>query len=303
MAVSKVLVCDPLDEAALARLRARAEVSYRPEISPEELLEAVAAYDAVIVRSRTRLTGEVLARAEKLRVIGRAGSGLDNIDLDAARARGVVVLNVPGANANAVAELTLALMLLLARRLTEALDSVRAGKPRKVKGIELQGKALGLVGFGHVGRRVAELARGLGMTVQAHDPRLDLEQVPAPLRVVPLCGLAELLEQSDFVSLHLPLQEDTRGLIDAATLRHFKAPSFLINTARGPLVDEAAVRAALEEGRLAGYASDFYRADSPLQGHPRALFTPHIGASSLEAQRRAGEQIARRVLAALEKTA
>jgi pimeloyl-ACP methyl ester carboxylesterase len=201
---------------------ARVGLDYRPEITPEELRAKIAAYDAVIVRSRTKLRRDVLEQAARLRVIGRAGSGLDNIDVAYARERGIAVRNAPGANANAVAELALALMLLLARRLPEALESIRAKRPRKFKGIELMEKTLGLIGFGNIGRRVAELARGFGMRVLAHDPLLDPAQVPEPLRVVPLCNFEKLLGQSDLVSLHVPRLDDTRGLSDAEVERMVK---------------------------------------------------------------------------------
>lgn len=295
-----ILVCDPLEESALHLLRQKnVELHYQPQITAQELKEMISHYDAVIVRSRTTLRGDTLERAQRLKVIGRAGTGLDNIDVDFARERGIQVLNTPGANANAVAELTLILMLMLARNIAPALDSVKAGKPLKAKGIELHSKTLGLIGFGNIGRLVAQLARGFGMEILAHDPLIDPNQIPEALRVVPLCALGELLGQSDFVSLHVPLLEGTRRLVNAGLLARCKRSAYLINTARADLIDDAAVLAALESGQLAGYATDLYEAGKPLFAHANVIATPHIGASTGEAQRRAGEEIARLVLAAL----
>lgn len=291
-----------MDAGALALLEAApgVEVAYRPEITPDELDEAIAEAEAVFVRSRTQLRRQTLARAPRLRVVGRAGTGLDNIDVAYAESRGVRVLNTPGANANAVAELTLALMLMLARRVLPGVDSVRAGSPAKLKGVELAGKTLGLVGFGNIGRLVAALARGFGMETIAHDPLISLDQVPEALRVVPLCGLDELIRQSDFISLHVPALDSTCGMVDAAFLSGCKPGAYLINTARAELVETQAVQTALEEGRLAGYATDLPESAGTLLEHPNAIITPHIGASTQESQRRAGEGIVRRVLEALE---
>jgi len=299
--VKHILVCDPLEPSALELLKRqqKIDVHYQPDISPEELKKTIATYDAVIVRSRTTLRRDTLERATRLKVIGRAGTGLDNIDVDFARERGIQVLNTPGANANAVAELTLILMLMLARNIVPALDSLKAGKPLKVKGIELQGKTLGLIGFGNIGRLVAQLARGFGMGVLAHDPLIDPNQIPEALRVVPLCSLDELLSQSNFVSLHVPLLESTRQLVNEGLLERFKRGAYLVNTARADLIDDAAVLKALEAGQLAGYATDVHEAGEPLLAHRKVIATPHIGASTGEAQRRAGEEIAALVLAAL----
>jgi len=191
----KILVCDPMDDGALQLLKSQPnfEVSYQPDISVESLQAKIGAYQAV--RSRTKLRQDTLAQATALKVIGRAGTGLDNIDVAFAQSKGIRVLNTPGANANAVAELALALMLMLARRILPGIDSVRQGNPAKFKGIEMAGKTLGLVGFGNIGRLVARLARSFGMTVMAPDPPISLEQIPEPSRVVPLCTLQELLPQ------------------------------------------------------------------------------------------------------------
>ncbi len=299
--MKRILVCDPMDEGALAQLRQHPgiELSYEPTIEPEALDARIGEFHAVLVRSRTKLRRPTLERAHNLQAIGRAGTGLDNIDVAFAESRGIAVRNAPGVNANAVAELALALMLMLARRVPAALETVRQGAPKKVKGIELAGKTLGLIGFGNIGRRVARLAQGFRMEVVAHDPLVQLDQVPEALRVVPLCGLDELLARSDFVSLHVPLSDETRDTIDAAALSRVKPGAYLINTARGGLVDERAAAAALDSGQLSGLATDFFAPDSPLLGHDRAILTPHIGASSQEAQERAGEETVGRVLEAL----
>lgn len=299
----KILVCDPMDETALQLLKSQPnlDVNYQPDISAQALQAEIGAYQVVFVRSRTKLRQGTLARASALEVIGRAGTGLDNIDVAFAQSKGIQVLNTPGANANAVAELALCLMLMLARRVLPGVDSVRQGDPTKVKGVELDGKTLGLVGFGNIGRLVARLARGFGMTVVAHDPLISMDQVPEPLRAVPLCGLKELLAQSDFVSLHVPSLESTRGMVNDALLAHCKAGAYLVNTARAELIDAQAVLDALTGGRLAGYATDLPESAGALLGHPNVVVTPHIGASTTESQRRAGVGIVKRVLEALQQ--
>lgn len=296
-----ILVCDPMDENALESLQQQNDIKvcYRPDISLEQLQKALPEYDAVFIRSRTKLRRETLEYGSKLQVIGRAGTGLDNIDVAFAESKGISVLNTPGANANAVAELTLTFILMLARRVLVGIESIKAGAPAKVKGVELQGKTLGLVGFGNIGRLVAGLASGFGMTVLAYDPLVQLEQIPEPLRVVPLCPLEELLGKSDFVSLHVPSLDSTRQMVNETLLSQFKSGAYLVNSARADLIDDQATLQALESGSLAGYATDLYQAGNPLFNHVNVVATPHIGASTLESQRRAGEGIVERVLAAL----
>ena len=298
-----VLVCDPMDEQALNLLNeaSQIEVSYRPTISPEELRQALPEYDAVFVRSRTELRRDTLACGTRLEVVGRAGTGLDNIDVAFANEQGIQVLNTPGANANAVAELTVALMLMLARHILPSTASVRSGKPQKMKGVEVQGKTLGLVGFGNIGRLVCKLARGFGMKVLAYDPLVKPEHIPEALRVVRLCPLEDALSQSDVVSLHAPLIEATQQLINAERLALFKPGARLINTARAGLIDEGAVLQALNEGQLAGYATDLPELGAALLEHPHVVVTSHIGAATVESQRRAGEGIVERVLEALDE--
>jgi D-3-phosphoglycerate dehydrogenase / 2-oxoglutarate reductase len=289
----KILISDPIHPDAVAWLKGQpgALVSFQPELSHDELLAVISEYDALIVRSRTKVTKEIIAAAKNLKVIGRAGTGLDNIDVEAAQRANIIVLNAPGANATAVAELTVGLMIALARDLPSAVSAAASGKKVKSYGTELAGKTLGIIGYGRIGRLVAHLALAFGMRVLAYD-------IVTPEQVEPgvqMTSLEALVGDSDFVSLHVPLTEQTRGLVSAELLERFKVGSFLVNTARAELVDEVAIVRALESGRLRGYAADLVGANSPLLGHPKALLTPHIGASTEEAQRRAGLEIVAKV--------
>jgi D-3-phosphoglycerate dehydrogenase / 2-oxoglutarate reductase len=289
----KILISDLIHPDAVAWLKGQpgALVSFQPELSHEELLAVISEYDALIVRSRTKVTKEIIAAAKNLKVIGRAGTGLDNIDVEAAQRANIIVLNAPGANATAVAELTVGLMIALARDLPSAVSAAASGKKVKSYGTELAGKTLGIIGYGRIGRLVAHLALAFGMRVLAYD-------IVTPEQVEPgvqMTSLEALVRDSDFVSLHVPLTEQTRGLVSAELLERFKVGSFLVNTARAELVDEVAIVRALESGRLRGYAADLVGANSPLLGHPKALLTPHIGASTEEAQRRAGLEIVAKV--------
>jgi D-3-phosphoglycerate dehydrogenase len=289
----KILISDPIHPDAVAWLQGQpgALVFFAPELSHDELLAVISEYDALIVRSRTKVTKEIIAAAKNLKVIGRAGTGLDNIDVEAAQRANIIVLNAPGANATAVAELTVGLMIALARDLPSAVSAAASGKKVKSYGTELAGKTLGIIGYGRIGRLVAHLALAFGMRVLAYD-------IVTPEQVEPgvqMTSLEALVGDSDFVSLHVPLTEQTRGLVSAELLERFKVGSFLVNTARAELVDEVAIVRALESGRLRGYAADLVGANSPLLGHPKALLTPHIGASTEEAQRRAGLEIVAKV--------
>lgn len=293
----KILISDSLHPDAVTWLQKQpgAHVVAQPEISHDELLKTIPEYDALVVRGRTKVTQEIIVAGKRLKVIGRAGTGLDNIDLEAAQKANITVLNAPGANANAVAELTLGLMVALARDLPSAMSAAASGKKVKSYGIELAGKTLGLIGYGRIGRLVAHLALAFGMRVLAYD-------VVTPERIEPgvhLVPLEMLLCESDFVSIHVPLTSQTRGLLSPELIERLKTGSFLINTARAEVVDEIAVLAALQSGRLKGYAADLFTEKSPLLGHPRVLLTPHIGASTEEAQRRAGLEIVEKVWTAL----
>ena len=292
----EVLISDPLHPEAVQWLEAQqdVELALRPEIAREELIDVISEFDAIIVRSRTVLDAELIARGGRLKVIGRAGTGLDNIDVSAAQRAGIAVLNSPGANANAVAELTVGLILALARRLPEAFA---ARKKPKEYGWELQGKVLGIVGLGQIGGRVAQLADAFGMRLLGYD--VVAEAGPQDIEIERV-DLEALLGESAVITLHVPLTEETRGLIDAGAFAKMREGVWLINTARAEVVDEKALLDALDSGRVAGYAADVC-GEERLRDHPRAVITPHIGAQTAEAQGRAGLWIARRVLSALRE--
>jgi D-3-phosphoglycerate dehydrogenase len=307
IALHRVLVADAVSEAGLAVLRERPgfEVAVRTGLKPDELADVVGDYDALIVRSATRVTAQGLARPERLKVIGRAGTGVDNIDLEAATRAGIVVLNTPGGNATAAAEQTMCLLLGLARHLGPASADLRAGKwERKAyTGVELAGKTLGVLGLGRIGREVVRAALGLRMRVIAFDPYVP-EAATSDLGIK-RAPLEEVLSGSDFLTLHLPLVPETRHVLDAAALGRMQRGARLINCARGGLVDEAALLAALESGHLAGAALDVFEEEPPrdlaLVRHPKVLATPHLGASTVEAQERVGAEIAAKVADYLER--
>ncbi len=303
----KILVCDKMAEEGLEALaRAGFYVDYRPKITPEELLRVVKEYDAIIVRSRTKVTKEVIDAAEKLKVIGRAGVGLDNIDLKAAEERGIKVLNTPEALTNAVAELTIGLMISAARGIHKGHLHLKKGEWIKgeLLGTELAGKTLGIIGFGRIGRRVAEIARAFGMKVLIYDiVKPDgklLEKLGAEL-----VELDDLLKRSDFVTLHVPATESTYHMIDERRLRMMKKTAILINTARGSVVDEKALVKALKEGWIRAAALDVFEEEPPkneeLLALDNVLLTPHIGSQTREAQVMAAVGIAEKVAAALKE--
>ena len=301
----RVLVADPLpDEGLIALASDRFEIVRRTGLTGEALAEALEEVDAVIVRSETRISAEVIPGGGRLRVIGRAGVGVDNIDVDAATARGVAVMNAPAGNTIAAAELTLALLLAAVRRVADADRSMREGRwdRGRFKGVELYGKTLGLVGAGRIGSTVAERARAFGMSVIAFDPYLTPERAQA-LGMEPV-DLAALLERADVVTLHVPLTDSTRGLIGAQQLARMKKGAIIVNAARGGVVDEAALAAALESGHLGAAALDVFEeeplpADHPLRSAPRLVLTPHLGASTAEAQHNVAVEIAEAVRDAL----
>ena len=299
----KVLVTDAIAQDGIDLLSREAEVDVRLRPSPEELLGLIPNYEALVVRSETKATAEVIAAGEKLQVIGRAGVGVDNIDLDAATERGVVVVNAPLGNTISAAEQTIALMLALARRLPEAYASLKAGRWERQQfvGVELRGKTLGVVGLGQVGSEVARMARGLEMRVVSYDPYVPPERAQG--LSVELLSLDELLQQSDFITLHVSLTPATRDLLGEKQLRKVKPGVRVINTARGELIDETALINAIDDGRVAGAAIDVFReeppGDSPLLTHDRIIVTPHLGASTEEAQERVAVDVAEQVLAVL----
>ncbi len=269
----------------------------------EAFLAALPGHHALIVRSGTRVDAEALARADGLKVVGRAGVGLDNIDVEAATERGVLVMNTPGANATATAEHTWALLLALCRQVPAADASVRRGEweRKRFVGFQLAGKTLGVIGLGRVGRLVAARGRGFGMQAIGCDPYLAADA--ATEINVELADLERVLAEADVLTLHVPLTDETRGLIGADALERMKPGALLVNAARGGLVDEGAVADALADGRLAGAAFDVYAdeppAGSPLLAAPNVVLTPHLAASTSEAQRDVSVQIAEQVVAAL----
>ncbi|MEW6221162.1 MAG: phosphoglycerate dehydrogenase [Thermodesulfobacteriota bacterium] len=299
----KILISDGLraEGRAILETMPAAAIEVHDRLARPELLARIADADGLIVRSHTRVDGEVLAAGRQLQVVGRAGTGVDNIDVPAATARGVLVMNTPGANAMAAAEHTFALMLALARHVARADCSLRAGHWEKSRfiGTELYGQILGLVGLGRIGSLVAARAVSFGMRVLAADPYLTPES--AGRLGVELVPLADLLARADFVSLHTPLTRETNGLIDRAALARMKPSARLINCARGGLVDEAALAEALQEGRLAGAALDVFAqeppGDSPLLGLEQVVLTPHLGASSEQAQVNVAVALAQQLVA------
>ncbi|HBY99309.1 MAG: hypothetical protein M5U01_31060 [Ardenticatenaceae bacterium] len=300
-----VLIADPVHEDGVALLRQHATVDIRPGLSRSELEQIIGNYDALIVRGTTKVPASVINYGHRLRVIARAGAGLDNIDVSAARVQGVEVVNSPDANTIAVAEHTLALMLALARRLIAADQSMKAGRWEKSQsmGSDLSGRTLGIIGFGRIGRQVAKRAQAFGMRVIVNQPRLTPEL--ALEWGVEQRDLPDLLRESDFVTLHVPMRPETEGLIGANELALMKPTAYLINTARGGVVDEPALLTALEEGRLAGAGLDVFEhepnVDSALAGHPKVVATPHIGASTEDAQRAAALSVVEQVLAVLRR--
>jgi len=299
----RILIADPLDPAGLALLAASgAEVVELRDADRPRLAEMVGDVDALVVRSATQVTAELLRAAKRLKVVGRAGIGVDNVDVAAATERGVLVVNAPTANLMSATEHTFALLLAVARRVPEADASTKAGGwNRKLTGIELQGKTLGVIGFGRIGQRVAARARAFEMKVVAYDPFLD----PAAARrlEVEMLPLDDLLRRADAVTLHTPLTEQTRNLLTAERLALLPRGALVINCGRGGVIDEEALLAALESGALGGAGLDVFAQEPPadrrLAQHPRVVATPHLGAQTREAQERISTETAEMVLAAL----
>ena len=293
----KVMVADALSPRAVELLRARGiEVAERPGLSAAELVAAIGSYEGLAVRSASMVSAEVIAAAPKLKVIGRAGVGVDNIDIAAATASGIVVMNAPYGNSITTAEHTIALLFALARQIPAADSSTRAGKWEKSRfmGVELYAKTLGIIGCGNVGSLVAERAQALRMHVIVYDPFLTAERA-ADIGVDKVT-LDELLARADCVSLHVPLNDHTRNMIDAAAIAKMKRGVYVINCARGGLVVEGDLKAALDEGHVAGAALDVFAdepaRDNPLFGLPQVVVTPHLGAATAEAQEKVAVQIA-----------
>jgi (S)-sulfolactate dehydrogenase len=308
--MARIVISELMEEAAVADLARDHTVLYRSDLVDrrEELLAAVAGAEALIVRNRTRIDAELLAAAPALRVVGRLGVGLDNIDLAACRARGVAVCPATGANDVAVAEYVIGAILLLLRGAFGATASVLEGRwPREASiGREAMGRTLGLVGYGRIAREVAARARALGMAIAAFDPFLG-EADPAWAAVVRHSSLEGLLATADVVSLHVPLTAETRGLLDARRIAAMRPGAILVNTARGPVVEAAAVAAALRAGRLAGAALDVFE-EEPLSaeaarvfaGCPNLILTPHVAGITVESNARVSAMVAEAVRRVLE---
>lgn len=297
----RVLVCDPIAAEAVARMRAGGlAVDERPGLSPEELAEQIGDYDAVVVRSATRLGAPQIAAGRRLRMIVRGGVGTDNIDLAAAAAREIAVCNTPGASTTSVAELALGLLLALARHIPQADAALKAGawpKRELADGIELAGKTLGIVGVGRIGGALGRRAKALGMTVVGCDKAPDPVGWFAGLE---LLSLDELLGRADFISIHVTPDAEGRAVIGGEEIARMKDGVLLLNCARGGVVDEAALLAGLDSGKIRGAALDVFAEEPPgdlrLVRHPRVACTPHLGASTCEAQARIGMEIAELLL-------
>src|SRR5437868_443786 len=291
-----ILIAEPRAAGGIEHFRAQA--GWNVIVSnPKEYAQHLATADALLVRSAVQVTKEVLAKAPKLRVIGRAGVGVDNVDLDAATAAGVLVMNTPGGNAVSVAEHTLALMLAMARYIPQATTSTKSGKweKKKLLGSELRGKTLGIVGLGSIGREVVKRARAFEMRILAHDPYVT-SQIAKDLGVelMPLC---ELYSQSDYITLHVSLTRETENLLSTRAFEQMKTGVRIVNCARGELVDAVALKAAIDAGKVAGAALDVFATEPPPAGFPlfegdAVLATPHIGGSTEEAQEIVGVRIA-----------
>ena len=300
----KVLVAETIADAGIESLRADATVDVRTDLTREQLLEVIGEYDALIVRSQTTADAELIEKGRNLKVIGRAGIGLDNVDLDAATRHGIVVVNAPQSNVLSAAEHAMALMLSQARNIPPANASVKAGKWErgKFEGVELHGKTLGILGLGRIGTLVAQRALAFGMRVVAYDPYVAKQR--AGQMGVELGELDEVLRVADFVTIHLPKTSETAALIGERELGLMRAGARLVNTSRGGIVDEVALAKAVSEGRLGGAALDVFAqepppSDSPLFGVEGIVLTPHLGASTEEAQEKAGAAIAEQVGLAL----
>jgi D-3-phosphoglycerate dehydrogenase len=304
--VTTILVTDKVNVSGLGPLLEQPySVVSVDDSAGEDFATALETAQALIVRSATTVSRDLISRAPELRAIGRAGVGVDNVDIEAATERGVAVFNAPGGNTLAAAELTVGLMLSVARKIPEADASLRSGRWDRAafKGVELAGKTLGLIGAGRIGGEVAIRCRAFGMTVVVYDPYLTADR--ADELGVELVDLATVLARADFISIHVPLNDETRGIVGEETLAKMKRTAYLVNASRGGVVDEPALAAALREGAIAGAALDVYETepldtDSPLRDVPNLVLTPHLGASTAEAQEGVATEVAVKIRAMFE---
>jgi len=298
-----ILVSDGLDERGQSILRASAKLDLRDKVPAEELLKIIPDYDALIVRGQTRVTAAVIEAASQLKVIGRAGVGVDNIDLESAKKHNITVVNTPTSTTVAVAELSLGLLLALAREIPRADATMKQGQwnKKEFEGVELYGKILGIVGYGRIGIEVGKRAAAFGMNVIVYDPNVSEDEL-SHSDAEPV-SIQDLFAWSDFISLHLPLNVQTRDLVGPLALSQMKDGVRIVCAARGGIIDESALVDALNSGKVARAALDVFEKEPPglteLVSHPRVIATPHIGAQTVEAQSRASEDVANEVLSAL----
>src|SRR6058998_2075984 len=307
MTPPKVLVADSISKSGIDELSrdGALDVTIKTGLNETELVDQIPEFSALIVRSQTRITADILNAGTRLRVIGRAGVGVDNVDVETATRRGIIVLNAPGGNTVSTAEHAFSLLLSVARKIPQADANVRGNKwdKKNFEGVELYNKTLGIIGMGRIGSELSRRAIAFGMRVIAYDPYLSVTRARS-LQVELVDELDDLLASADFISVHTPLTAETRHILDAARLRKTKRGVRIINCARGGLIDEAALAQALQDGHVAGAALDVFEieplpSDSPLRGAPNVVLTPHLGASTAEAQESVGIEIAQSVRAAL----
>src|SRR5579864_893869 len=296
----KVLVCDPISPKGIALLQQRPEfqVTVLPKrLSEAELLPLVSDVVAMVVRSETKITRKLIEAATKLRVVGRAGVGVDNVDVDAATQRGIVVMNTPSGNTISTAELTFSMLMALARKIPQAHASMKAGEwnRKAFQGVELYNKTLGILGMGRIGTEVARRAIAFGMRVLAYDPYLTLSRANA--LQVELVELDEIFAKCDFITVHMPMSDETKGMINAAAFAKMKPGARVLNCARGGIINEKDLYEAIKSGKIAGAALDVYETEPlpkefPLRDLPQVIMTPHLGASTEEAQENVGIEVA-----------
>ena len=295
----KVLICDPISQDILDALESTAnlEIDLIQDLNEEGLVAVIPSYNAIVVRGRTTVTGKVIEAASGLELIVRGGVGLDNVDLEAAKAKGITVANTPGMNSESVAELAIGFLLCLARQIPRAHAGLAAGRweKKQFRGHEINGKTLGIIGMGRIGRAISQKAAALGMSVVGFDPYVDDREMNKYGAKAVI--LDKLRRHSDFITIHVPINEETRNLVDADFLAGAKDGVYIINCARGGVVDEVALLDALKSGKVTGAALDVFTDEppgpSPLFEHERVIGTPHIGAATFEAQERVGKEIVR----------
>jgi D-3-phosphoglycerate dehydrogenase len=307
MDAPKVLVADPISERGVSELASggRLDVTVKTGQKEDELLKTISQYSALVVRSQTKVTAKIIEAAERLKVIGRAGVGVDNVDVEAATKRGIIVMNTPGGNTISTAEHAFSLLVSIARNIPQAHASMKAGKwdRKNYEGVELYNKTLAILGMGRIGTEVARRAIAFGMRVLAYDPYLSASRARS-LQVELVDNLDDILPQADFITLHMPMTDETHHMLDAARLAKTKKGARIINCARGGLIDESALGDALKSGQIAAAALDVYETEPPgadfkLRELPNLVLTPHLGASTAEAQESVGIEIAQAIRAAL----